>query len=125
VKQIAFRTVSCLLLWGSWLLYGCSRSTSRRVDLENSGFESGVIAPWALFQTVQARISAEHAHSGTQSLAEDSGAGSVYEDVKGLRVGARCTISAWVFAEPGATASAQIGVYDPGTNIATFSPFVT
>jgi hypothetical protein len=105
-------------------LCGCSSSQSVRSDLVNGGFESGAMDPWATYLAVQVAISSERAHDGKFSLVEHSGKGSVYRDVKGLQGGVQYTVSAWVYAEPGATASAQIAVYDPGSNIATFSPAV-
>jgi hypothetical protein len=105
-------------------LCGCSSSKSIQSDLANGGFENGELAPWATYLAVQATISSEQAHDGKFSLAEDSGRGSVYQDVKGLQGGVNYTVSAWVYADSGATASAQIAAYDPESNLATFSPVV-
>jgi hypothetical protein len=56
---------------------------------------------------------------------EDSGYGSEYQNVKGLEAGANYTVEAWVSADIGTTATAQIAAYDPGANVATFSAAVT
>ena len=87
----------------------------------NGDFESGAIAPWMSFQDVRANVSSDRAHGGKHSLAETDGAGSLYEDVTGLEPGRRYWISAWASASPGATAKAQIAVFDPVANVATFS----
>ena len=110
--------LGCLLLSGA-----CSSQKRSPVNLANSDFENGTVAPWSTFQAVQASISSERVHGGRFSLAEDSGNGSVYADVRGLQDGAEYTVSAWVFAEPGTVAAAQIAVFDG--KAATFSPAVT
>ncbi len=53
------------------------------------------------------------------------GLGSVYQDVTSLEPGATYTVSAWVSASSGATAPAQLTIYDPSANVASSSPFVT
>lgn len=89
--------------------------------LTDPGFEERDLSAWPTFQDLVAVTSAARAHSGTHSLAETSGAGSVYQDVFGLEPGKRYTITAWMSGTQGATATAQIAVYDPGANIAIFS----
>ena len=122
VKLTKFCLIS-LVPAGLSLSSCCSSSKGSPVNLANSDFESGVVAPWVAFQAVQASISSDRVHGGKFSLAEDSGKGSVYGDVKGLLDGAEYTVKAWVFAEPGTTAAAQIGVFDG--KIATFSPTIS
>jgi hypothetical protein len=87
----------------------------------NSGFEDGDVRPWVAYLNVKAEVSSTISHSGIYSLAESAGSGSVYEDVKGLRPGSTYTVSAWVLGSPGASATAQVAIYDPGTNLAAFS----
>jgi len=91
--------------------------------IANPGFEDGV-APWTPVWEVKVRTNASRAYSGTHSLAE-AGAGSVYQDITGLEPGVTYTLEAWVSASPDATASAQITVYDPTSNVAGASPFLT
>ena len=43
------------------------------------------------------------------------------QDVTGLEPGKRYQIDAWVSASDGATAQAQIAVFNPSANVATFS----
>jgi hypothetical protein len=88
--------------------------------IANGGFEDG-LDPWAPYMNVVFKLSTDHAHSGSQSLAQVEGAGSDLQDVSGLRPGQRYTIAAWVAASPGATASAYMGIYDPGAAAATLS----
>lgn len=84
--------------------------------LANPGFEDGDSAPWTPVWDVKANATREAAHSGAYSLAETEGAGSVYQDVNGLQPDATYTISAWVSGSPGATATAQLAVFDPSSN---------
>jgi hypothetical protein len=77
--------------------------------------------PWLPFQSVTAAVDSSRAHSGKFSVSQTAGQGSIYEDVAGLVAGARYIVSASVSASPDATATAQIAVYDPGANVATFS----
>jgi hypothetical protein len=90
----------------------------------NLGFESGSVAPWHRYQGVHESISSANKHSGNFSLAESDEPGSVYEDMTGLEPGKRYRIVAWVSASPADTASAQIAVWDPVANVASFSPAV-
>ena len=85
------------------------------------GFEDRDLSAWARWLEVKATVSHDHPHSGTDSLAESGDAGSVYQDVTGLEAGHTYTVSAWVSALSGGTATAQIAVYDPTANVATFS----
>ena len=91
--------------------------------IANPGFEDGV-APWSPVWEVNARANTSRAHSGEHSLAE-SGVGSVYQDITSLEPGATYTVYAWVSASPDVTALAQITIYDPTSNVASSSPFLT
>ncbi len=82
----------------------------------NPGMESGKVAPWSN-NGVAATASAAHAHTGTYSLAE-TGAGTVYQDINGLRPGASYTLSAWMSCSPGAPATTQLIIYNPTDNTA-------
>ena len=93
--------------------------------LANSGFEDRILSAWSTWQNVTAVVTKVQSHSGTQSLAETNGTGSVYQDVVGLEPGHRYTVTAWMSSTPGATATAQIAVYDPGANVAIFSNALT
>jgi hypothetical protein len=96
-------------------------SKSNQGGVENPGFEDGNFAPWVPYRSVQFHVSAARAHSGSYSLMETSGEGSVYQDVSGLQPGRVYSIGAWVAASRDATATAQIAVFDPAKNVATFS----
>jgi hypothetical protein len=111
------------LLGALALTQGCSAppGTNRQIGIPNPGFESGALAPWATFQSVQAAVGTSPTHSGKFSLSEASGKGSVYADVKGLKPGLTYIVSAWVCASEDATATAQIAVFDPSTNIAGYA----
>jgi hypothetical protein len=101
----------------------CGRSADkdRGVPVPNGGFENGTMEPWAPFGSVRAALDSNQVHGGKFSLAESAAKGSVYLDVKGLVPGVDYTISAWVSGSPDATATAQIAVFDAGSNVATFS----
>ena len=90
----------------------------------NSGFEDGDTSPWTPQWELRTELSRATAHSGSFSLAENDGAGSVYQDVNGLQPGESYTVSAWVAGSPGATATAQLAIYDPSSNAAAWSPIV-
>lgn len=87
----------------------------------NGDFETGSLAPWAPFEEVHASVTPEDKHAGNYGLAESEDAGSVYQDITGLEPGKRYRIMAWVSASPGATAPAQIAVWDPAANVASYS----
>jgi hypothetical protein len=89
--------------------------------LADADFEEPTLSAWPTFQNVTAVVSSARAHSGTHSLAETAGAGSVYQDLFGLTPGQIYQVVAWVAGTPGTTATAQISIYDPGANVATFS----
>jgi hypothetical protein len=89
--------------------------------LANSGFEDGNLAPWASYLGIRASVSRESCHAGLYCLAEMTGKGSMYQDVIGLQPGATYTATAWVSGSDEGTATAQIAIYDPGTNVAAFS----
>ena len=92
--------------------------------IANPGFEDGEVAPWSPVWEVNASVRSTRAHSGTHSLAE-AGTGSVYQDLTSLEPGATYTVYAWVSGSPDATAPVQIAVYDPTSNVASSSPFLT
>ena len=94
-------------------------------SVRNSGFENGSLEPWRKFQTVTAFESADRAHRGRHSLAESAEVGSVYQDISGLVPGANYTFLAWVSGSHGATATAQMAIYDPSTEHVEFSSTVS
>jgi hypothetical protein len=89
----------------------------------NPGFEDGDLAPWST-NGVEASVSSAHARSGTHSLMETGGAGTIYQDINGLEPGATFTLSAWVSAAPGTTTTAQLTAYNPSDNTAVSSPAI-
>jgi len=112
-----------VLLGALALSQGCSAPSRAKlqIDIPNSGFEGGTLPPWATFQSVQAAVVTNPVRSGKFSLSVASGTGSVYVDVKGLKPGLNYNVSAWVCASQDATATAQIAVFDPSTNTASYS----
>ena len=92
--------------------------------LGNSSFEEEDLSPWAFYESVRATVTTAQAHAGRQSLAETDGEGSLYEDITGLQPATTYTITAWVSGSVGTTATAQMAIYDPGTDLATFSSIV-
>src|SRR5271166_5756309 len=92
--------------------------------IANPGFEDGNVSPWSPVWEVSASVRSTRAHSGTHSLAE-VGTGSVYQDLTSLEPGATYTVYAWVSGSPDVTAPVQIAVYDPTSNVASSSPFLT
>ncbi len=91
--------------------------------IANPGFEDGDASPWSSLWEVNASVNASRAHSGTHSLVE-TGVGSVYQDVTALEPGATYTVSSWVSGSAGATATAQVTVYDLSDDVVTSSPFL-
>jgi hypothetical protein len=91
----------------------------------NADFESGSVAPWQAYEDVHASVTSDQRHAGKYGLAESDNPGSVYQDITGLDPGKRYRIGAWVSASPGATAPAQIAVWDPVTNIIAYSGTIT
>jgi Family of unknown function (DUF6311)/Carbohydrate binding domain len=89
------------------------------------GFEDTDLSDWISWLSVKTAVSTSRVHSGKRSLAESAGAGSVYQDITGLEPGRKYEVSAWASASPGATATGQIAIWDPGTNLATFSTLLT
>jgi len=90
--------------------------------VENGGFETDSgLHPWMPFQGSKPSISADRARSGRFSLLDGGGDGSVYEDVLGVQKGTSYCFSAWVSSIAGSNAVASLGVYDPASNVATFS----
>jgi hypothetical protein len=90
-------------------------------EVANPGFEDDDLASWDPFRDVRATQFSGQVRSGSYSLAESDGVGSVTQDVTGLQPGRRYRISAWVSASPGATAGAQIALWEPGTSVPIFS----
>jgi len=110
-----------LLLVSLTTACGGSADKDRGVPVPNGGFENGTMDPWTPFQSVQAALGGNQVHGGKFSLAESAAKGSVYQDAIGLVPEAGYTVSAWVSASPDATATAQIAVFDAGSNVANFS----
>jgi hypothetical protein len=123
VDRVRSRAMSCLAVVLVFLAGACSHGADKdtAVPVTNGGFENGSMEPWAPFQSVQAALAGNQVHGGKFSLAESVAKGSVYQDVKGFAPAVAYTISAWVSGSPDATATAQIAVYDAGSNIASFS----
>jgi hypothetical protein len=96
-----------------------------RVALRNLNFEDGSIAPWQPYQDVHVKVLSAKKHDGEYGLAETDNPGSVYQDVTGLEPGKRYRVVAYVASSPGATAPAQVAVWDPATNVATYSGTIT
>jgi hypothetical protein len=88
--------------------------------IDDAGFEDTDLLAWPSYGDPQAVVSNVRAHGGLRSLAE-TGAGSVYQDVMGLKAGHTYRVAGWVSGTSDATATARIATYDPGANIATFS----
>ncbi|HZP22416.1 MAG TPA: DUF6311 domain-containing protein [Terriglobales bacterium] len=89
-------------------------------SVANPGFEDGDLAPWST-NGVEASVSTARAHSGTHSLAEAGGAGTIYQDINGLQPGKTYILSGWVSASPAAASTAQLTVYNPTDNTAVSS----
>lgn len=106
---------------------GLSALSSRMVSglIRNPGFEDGGLSAWSTYRSVQIGLSSARAHTGTYSLMETAGEGSVYQDVTGLEPGRVYGIAAWAAGSCEATATAQIAVFDPGSDVATFSSSVS
>jgi hypothetical protein len=122
--------VDRFILCSSRTDFGLSSDLNNPADqlrnaIENPGFEDGNLSSWDSFQDVRADVTTAQAHSGSHSLAETTGVGSLYQDVTELEAGKTYTVSAWVSAIPDATATAQIAIWDPGRQVATFSGAVT
>ncbi len=114
--------------WGTWTPVDIDRYVATAPashpgagEIANPGFEDGELDSWAPYQGVHATVTAGEVHTGLHSMAETDGVGAAYQDISGLRPGQRYRVSAFVATSPGATAGAQIAVYDPGANIAIFS----
>jgi hypothetical protein len=93
--------------------------------VKNYSFEYRDLSPWRTYLSAQIGVGNARAHAGTYSLMETSGEGGVYQDVTGLQPGHVYSIAAWVTASGDAAAKARIAVFDPGTDVVTFSPAVT
>ena len=113
-----------------WLLRGAVGEEAfdwpakNQIAVRNAQFESGALAPWTPYGTLESSISSERFHNGKFGLAEAQGTGSVYQDITGLQPGAEYTISAWISANPGTTATAQIAAYETDAKGATASAAV-
>ena len=90
-------------------------------EVTNPGFEDDDLAWWDPFQDVHASQNSDQVRSGSYSLAESDGVGSVTQDVTGLQPGRRYRVSVWVSASAGATAGSQMVLWEPGTNVPLFS----
>jgi hypothetical protein len=88
--------------------------------LANSGFENGNLSSWSSWLDPEPAINPRFARSGIHSLAE-TGVGSIYQDATGLEPGYTYKVTAWVSGLTEATATAQISIWDPGTNVAISS----
>jgi hypothetical protein len=98
-------------------------SSERLQDaVQDPGFEDADLSAWPSFLNVKAVVSRERARTGSRSLAESEGDGSVYQDIKGLEPGKTYIVSSWVCSSPAATAPAQIAMWDPGTSTSSVSP---
>jgi hypothetical protein len=95
-----------------------------QIGVRNAQFESGALPPWTPYGTLEASVSSEHFRNGKFGLAEAQGTGTVYQDITGLQPGAEYTISAWIYANPGTTATAQIAAYETDTHGAIASAAV-
>jgi hypothetical protein len=100
------------------------KTTSERLhdSLIDPGFEDSNLVEWPSFLAVKVAVATDRARTGLHSLAQTDGDGSVYQDIKGLEPRKWYLVSAWVSASPGATSTAQIALWDPGTNVSTESP---
>lgn len=90
--------------------------------IRDPGFEDNDLSVWVPFQNIKYSLSTEHIRSGLHSLAETEGEGSLTQDIAGLEPGKVYVVSAWISASPGATARAQIALWSPSANVASFSP---
>jgi hypothetical protein len=127
LENSRFVVTFCIIVLNVCLTCGCGHGTekSSEVTVANGGFESGKLEPWAPFQSVQAAVDTTQVYAGKFSLGESTAPGSVYQDVRGLVPAASYLISARVSWSPGASATAQIAVFDPAANIATFSSAIS
>ena len=75
--------------------------------IADAGFEQTSLGSWLPFQRVHAEISSKVAHGGNNSVAENA-AGSIYQDLRGLRSGATYNVVAWFAGSVGTTATARI-----------------
>jgi hypothetical protein len=92
--------------------------------LADPGFEDDDLAYWAPFQAVHGSASTANPHSGIRSLAETEGAGSMYQDAKGLEPNHKYRVTAWASSSPGATAGAQVAAWNADTSVAALSKVV-
>jgi hypothetical protein len=128
MKRYLPLTLLPLLLGAMTFMGGCSSSQNtagKLAPVTNGDLETGARALWAPYLSVRASVGSTAVDGGKFSLAAVGGNGSVYQDVHGLQSGVANKVSTWVSGSPGATASAQIAVWDPGTNVATSSNAVT
>jgi hypothetical protein len=91
--------------------------------VSNPGLEDRDVAPWST-NGVAASVSTARAHSGTHSLAETGGPGTIYQDINGLQPGRTYTASVWVSAAPDTSTGAQIIIYNPSDNTGVSSASV-
>ncbi len=101
------------------------REERLKFALQNADFEDGGISPWLVYGRVDVKISTNNVHSGKFSLAEESGSGSVYQDVTGLEVGATYRRFSDLFLLPSkVTAPAQLAISDTAGAVPAFSPLL-
>jgi hypothetical protein len=98
-----------------------SLTENLRDAISDGSFEEGDLSSWPSWLKVKAVASTSRARSGTHSLAESAGDGSVYQDTTGLEPDHTYTVAAWMSGSSDATATGQIAVWDPGTNLAVYS----
>ena len=124
VMATSFAMLVAVALTGSCSSSKRDTENGGQIPLTNGGFEDNVAVPWNPFRSVRARVSNDHVHSGKFGLAQDSGSGSLYQDVKGLEIGATYEVSAYVSSTPDATAPAQLVISDPEGTVPAFSKLI-
>jgi len=132
VKNVGMIALPSLVVATLGFCVACGSSKSGAEDsgsgtpvVVNGGFEDGTVSPWSPFHSIEFQVGGAMVHSGKFSLAESSGGGSLYQDVKGLEVGATYEVSAFIAAAPGSTAIAQLAIADTAGKVPAFSPVVT
>jgi hypothetical protein len=117
------RKGSGTVYWDDIKVYKLTSSSANLKDaILDPGFEDKDLAAWPSFLHANSTIATDRARTGSHSLVQTAGDGSVWQDIRGLEPGRTYVITAWVSSSPGSTATAQIGAWDPGTNTSTTSP---
>ncbi len=93
--------------------------------IRDPGFEDNSLSSWSPYLAVKSSLATAQARSGSHSLAEGVAAGSVYQDVSGLQPGSTYTVTAWISASAGASASAQLALFAFGAEAPKFSAALT